>query len=135
MGATFDAESCYALVDGVEGIFCELVRISPLAAPGSEGMARTDQFEPACRCEELSVPVSQESGMDRAYLGENVVRENEYLSAMMSVSKESRYGSLFRRSLGVGGGVWWCSKLICIVVRGAPKFQTAGTGSCASAGT
>lgn len=58
--ATFDAESCYALVDGVEGIFCGLVRNRCAwgTAPGSKGMARTDQFEPAFRCEELSVPVT-----------------------------------------------------------------------------
>lgn len=53
------------------------------------------------------------------------MRENEYLSAMVSVSEESRYGSLFRRALG---GCRSVSKLKCIVVRRASQLPNSRHG-------
>ena len=61
----------------------------------------TDRSVPACRCAECQSKerVSQLQGRTcQAYLGENVVRENEYLSAIATVSEVIQW------VLGILGG-------------------------------
>lgn len=75
---TFDTKGSHTLVDRVQGIF--YINQSSIPKLGDDGPY---QFAPAFRCNGAELARCQFHRTSRPYLGENVVKENEYLSAMV----------------------------------------------------
>lgn len=82
---TFDTKGSYTLVDRVQGIF--YINQSSMPKLGDDGPY---QFAPAFRCNGAELARYQLRRTSRPYLGEKVVKENEYRSAMIHCQREEK---------------------------------------------
>jgi hypothetical protein len=82
---TFDTKGSHTLVDGIQGIF--YIDQSSIPKLKDDGPY---QFAPAFRCNGAELARYQFHRPSYPYLGENVVKENEYRSAMIHCQEEEK---------------------------------------------